>query len=1837
MPLEHHSPTRDFEQTAPSLALPQFPPANRRQLPSLCPNAMHIPNRDSLYDPPIKPEQLTEEEFNQTWSGIPGTIKIGVLLPFTDPDRGYRTIVSRISLSVLRMAIEDMNNNHVIPGLNLSLVVRDSQRPITGTNATGGAAAISATTRLLAMEVGAAIGDIASELTQAEALMTSSLGVPQCSFATYSNDVAHLKNFPYLFRSSPGVLTFYDALVEVIDHYGWKRISVLYTSDVPGLLGEKRFTLISEERGIDVKKVVIPITESQDDFAGNVRSALRTLKFSDTRIHVLVVARPNMISILDMARDYGLFTSSHVWLTAIDISDSIARLRNPSDFNGLIMADVLWNKPGLPAYDAFVTRWTSLDPQKYPSSGGTHLTWHETFAYTCVQVIAEGYKGIVESANALTNPLERDHILWQVLRGKRSPDMTLKYLGSRSYDTPVGKFQLSEDGNPMHLGVSILSFQNTTSVQNGNVNKHVIDIFNPIHFKDGSTKVPGYVPDRSEVHPNFDSPFGISMIVLTTILQAIIVFTIIVVIWNRENIIIKSASPLFCVLELIGISVTLCWIYLRIDAPGAAVCRLGLMLIITGLTINLSALVVKNYRIYRIFNSASVINHAVSNMYLLRVVSFPVIITLFLSLLHVFIHYLEPKLIRTSNSQVWMICSSDQSQIHWSIIIGFTPVLLNVFGMYLAFKTRNVTKLWNEARAIAVTIYLVCFFIVIIVIVQAFPTSQYSITYHVTMVSVYVACLLEYVILFYPKLRNLFLQKRGLYVSAGRDETLMDSILGGGMAPNRRNPSVSSTDILHGEKDLREGSAGDIMTGGGPFEDSRRGSAGSTSNDTQNPNISDLVSSYPFGQLNGEYSRAASVTSPVHMPMVYGQSSLMNRGLRRGSADQRLTVEHVDLSDPQGNGARIIPRIRGVRTMSAPRGGLMKRYGSDTVTQGQRINDHASKDAQPCDLHEMLMATSNGRRSEGMLTADAGVYLRSGLSSSFMGMDPFFRDSAMSSSASEYGGRSRENSADYGGVGMGRRHRLIPPSRSPKQNPLQLSADHPLHTSFMSARRSIRETKMDSYTVTVPVQRQRWYILRVLAQWRMSKIIFVPYSKVLVIIDLETEKSASLIVHSIEQGYSEEMTQRLTEKRRQSESDPAVIPRPKKTRVASQVKTDPVEKTESFETVGAATLAPTVPASMVQPGAGVGLGEIVVSGPHPSVSQVLPTTVVPNASSPQTPTGPGLNNKASDKDSLAPHASFTTSRANSNQTITPTNPPAGETGPRSSMRRLSALPIINNVRKMSLNFDMDIRNMDGMLGPPVVHDIESEMAVESDYVIRIISIHNECWKVQLPDQETMERWIDIGRQIKDENWITTSRPLLRGSSKSIANSRRPDSGEAPSAAAGSGSGEEWTSAGDGQRPMLGLPPLRTRSSSSKMLHPLQTPDETDLDTSSEPIEVQGYPQRIDSDITNSSRSSNDTEERQMGRERAAKMNQKLRESSKANKLFKSLRPSGDPSGSQPSVASGALTPFISRFEQTKDLLRRASSDPAQPRRASHLNMEIFPGSDNTPTTAPVREVISDPTSASTQSSSSKLFVKTKISPDFGSTIIQRRDRVQSFEDRMDGTELDELDEFVDDPMKEEQFDEIEHTNLKDILAETRVAYTDDQHAIYDTENHRRHRYFGSLQYNYDKDRFRRMGFHEADQEFPESPEWHLTSSDLPDLELKHGLTFIGESYFDGRHHSVGVLDRRRDAVRFEDLTLVPTVSVTEPGSAEQQEATLEMEEKPKDLESPATVLLPPMLPKFDVGRQDTYKDANTTEGEASPVQAQPSPDTDSELRRAVGQAKSHWGDNGGSVGAASNV
>ncbi|KAF9291158.1 hypothetical protein BGZ68_004863 [Mortierella alpina] len=78
----------------------------------------------------------------------------------------------------------------------------------------------------------------------------------------------------------------------------------------------------------------------------------------------------------------------------------------------------------------------------------------------------------------------------------------------------------------------------------------------------------------------------------------------------------------------------------------------------------------------------------------------------------------------------------------------------------------------------------------------------------------------------------------------------------------------------------------------------------------------------------------------------------------------------------------------------------------------------------------------------------------------------------------------------------------------------------------------------------------------------------------------------------------------------------------------------------------------------------------------------------------------------------------------------------------------------------------------------------------------------------------------------------------------------------------------------------------------------------------------------------------------------------------------------------------------------------------------------------------------------------------------------------------------------------------ELANMMDVLAETNIAYDQGQYAVYDDmkpgHEHKSHRFFNNLQYNYNR---KRLG-HEDSALFPQSPEWHLTTFELEAMEAE---------------------------------------------------------------------------------------------------------------------------------------
>ncbi|KAF9586414.1 hypothetical protein BGW38_005354 [Lunasporangiospora selenospora] len=110
------------------------------------------PNPTTTMDPnnrpSVKPNLLTDYEFNHLWDPDPNTLRLGVLMPFDDNPEERESKLARKGLSVIRMAVNEINENKIIPGINMSVMIRDSQEPV-NFSTKGGAAAITATGKLL--------------------------------------------------------------------------------------------------------------------------------------------------------------------------------------------------------------------------------------------------------------------------------------------------------------------------------------------------------------------------------------------------------------------------------------------------------------------------------------------------------------------------------------------------------------------------------------------------------------------------------------------------------------------------------------------------------------------------------------------------------------------------------------------------------------------------------------------------------------------------------------------------------------------------------------------------------------------------------------------------------------------------------------------------------------------------------------------------------------------------------------------------------------------------------------------------------------------------------------------------------------------------------------------------------------------------------------------------------------------------------------------------------------------------------------------------------------------------------------------------------------------------------------------------------------------------------------------------------------------------------------------------------------------------------------------------------------------------------------------------------
>jgi hypothetical protein len=198
-----------------------------------------------------------------------------------------------------------------------------------------------------------------------------------------------------------------------------------------------------------------------------------------------------------------------------------------------------------------------------------------------------------------------------------------------------------------------------------------------------------------------------STVALMVVLGIFIIIALIVayvVFRTRNQMVIKTASPIFLILILFGgMMMYACGIMLVAYPPSSALCAVIPYLGHLAFALAYGSLLAKTYRVGRIFTSDVLTVLRITNKDLLGVVgAFCAAVIAYLAIWSAS-DAPHRQLIVGDDHLEYIVCQSDHSA--WSWVIYLFEALVLGWGMMLCFKNRHIPTLFNESQWIALGIY----------------------------------------------------------------------------------------------------------------------------------------------------------------------------------------------------------------------------------------------------------------------------------------------------------------------------------------------------------------------------------------------------------------------------------------------------------------------------------------------------------------------------------------------------------------------------------------------------------------------------------------------------------------------------------------------------------------------------------------------------------------------------------------------------------------------------------------------------------------------------------------------------------------------------------------------------------------------------------------------------------------------------------------------------------------------------------------------------------------------------------------------------------------------------
>ncbi|ORX75750.1 hypothetical protein BCR32DRAFT_284903 [Anaeromyces robustus] len=282
-------------------------------------------------------------------------------------------------------------------------------------------------------------------------------------------------------------------------------------------------------------------------------------------------------------------------------------------------------------------------------------------------------------------------------------------------------------------------------------------------------------------YENYDSPYGIIILVFILVGVTINVIYISLFTAYRKGDPIRKASYRFSVIIVLGCILMQLSLLLYLGNPKERLCYLKLWLFVIGFGFSLGGLVVKAYRIYSIFNNRDLKPLVITDNQLFKKFICIMICEIALLLFWTFryVHkeegkpgilkevtktgkpyyenkpYNDTEIIDTEIDYTYHYCKPFNEDIKGIILIYIFNGLLITLGCFYSIKTWSIPQMYSETKFVACSIYMISFVVSVCVPILSFiHESDMQLHFIIISLTVFFTCFLASAVYSIPKIYN---------------------------------------------------------------------------------------------------------------------------------------------------------------------------------------------------------------------------------------------------------------------------------------------------------------------------------------------------------------------------------------------------------------------------------------------------------------------------------------------------------------------------------------------------------------------------------------------------------------------------------------------------------------------------------------------------------------------------------------------------------------------------------------------------------------------------------------------------------------------------------------------------------------------------------------------------------------------------------------------------------------------------------------------------------------------------------------------------------------------------